>query len=102
MPDNEECEFCGLQDPDVKKYADGNFHEDCYPLMTAYRVVRDAIYAMPVGLAESVEQLIRDDLEAKIEHDSEPITCEACGTVNRVLKGTDPGDYRCSKCTDWL
>jgi hypothetical protein len=27
---------------------------------------------------------------------------DGCGTTNWILAGTDPGDYRCSKCAGWL
>lgn len=27
---------------------------------------------------------------------------EGCGTINWILIGSDPGDYRCIKCTSWL
>ena len=27
---------------------------------------------------------------------------EGCGTINWILAGTDPGEYRCIRCTAWL
>jgi len=28
--------------------------------------------------------------------------CTHCNTVNKIIEGTDPGEYRCCKCVEWL
>jgi len=70
---NAERTLCWDIDPDMEPY-----------LMTADYEVEEVDYDY-------------EDYSVEVEH-----TCGHCNTVNVIAEGTDPGEYRCTKCIEWM